>query len=179
MPDETAKPIKIDVGCGKRKLEGYLGVDKLGFEGVDVVMDCGRDRWPWDDGTVDEVRCSHMVEHLDADERIHFANELYRVLKKGGTAQIFVPYWNSPRAYGDLTHKWPPVSEYWFAYLNKEWRTVNAPHNDKYTCDFDPVQPGYLLRSDLQARNQEYQFFAIANFKDAAQDLMATLVKSK
>lgn len=172
---KSAPLLKLDLGCGMNRKQGFLGVDCRKFEGVDVVADL-RQPWPWKDGSVEEVHCSHFVEHLAADERIHFCNELYRVLAPGSTAQIVVPHWNSHRAYGDLTHKWPPVSEMWFAYLNKAWRAVNAPHNDGYTCDFD-ASWGYSLRADLVTRNEEFRQYAVANFKDAAQDIIATLKK--
>lgn len=171
--------VKVDIGCGKAKADGFIGMDTLPFEGVDVVCNAGKDRWPWNDGEVDEIRCSHMLEHLEPEERVHFANEAYRVLKKGGTCQIITPHWCSPRAYGDLTHKWPPVSEWWFAYLNAEWRKVNAPHNQDYLCDFDGGQPGYMLHPAIQARNPEYQQHALSFFKDAAQDMICTLTKNR
>lgn len=167
--------MRLDLGCGKNKQEGYIGVDSRAFEGVDVVADLSK-AWPWQNETVDEVHCSHMVEHLTANERIHFVNELCRVLKKGGKALIITPHWASARAYGDLTHQWPPVAEWWYFYLSKDWRAVNAPHNDLYTCDFDSTW-GYGMRQDLLVRNQEYQQYALNNYKEAAQDLYATLIK--
>ena len=169
--------IKLDLGCGPNKKPGFVGVDIRQFDGVDQVVDL-RGRWPWADSSAEEVYCSHFVEHLTAAERIHFVNELHRVLKPGAPAQIIVPHWNSHRAYGDLTHQWPPVSEMWFFYLSKEWRAVNAPHNDGYTCDFDATW-GYTLRQDLLTRNEEYRQHAVANFKDAAQDIIATLKAKK
>lgn len=169
-------PLKLDLGCGPNKREGFHGVDSREFKGVDQVVDL-RKPWPWKDCSVAEAHSSHFVEHLAATERIHFTNELYRVLVPGGTAQIIVPHWNSHRAYGDLTHQWPPVSEMWFAYLNKSWREANAPHNDGYTCDFDSTW-GYSLRQDLLTRNEEYRNYAVSNFKDAAQDIIATLTKA-
>lgn len=168
--------MKLDLGCGKAKREGFTGVDVLPFEGVDVVCNLGSDRWPWDDDSVDEVNASHFVEHLKPAERFHFANELHRVLKKGGKCQITTPHWSSARAYGDLTHEWPPVCEWWLFYLNKAWRDVNAPHNTAYSCDFDYAY-GYGIRADLTLRNAEYQQYALANFKEAAQDLVATITK--
>lgn len=169
--------MKLDLGCGKAKREGYIGVDSRQFDGVDVVCNLGQDRWPWGDDTVDEAHCSHMVEHLTPSERIHFVNELHRVLKKGGKCQIIVPHWASCRAYGDLTHQWPPVTEFWFGYLNRAWREANAPHGDTYTCDFDTTQPGYTLNPGLVVRASDYQQHALQWFKEAAQDMIATLVK--
>lgn len=176
--------LKLDLGAGQNKREGFLGVDIRKFNGVDVVTDL-RKKWPWPDNSVGEVHCSHFVEHLTAPERIHFVNELYRVLTPGSKATIITPHWASCRAYGDLTHQWPPVSEFWWYYLSKAWRLgteanqfkdANAPHNDGYTCDFDCVW-GYNIRPDIAARNQEYQQYAMANYKEACTDMMATLTK--
>lgn len=172
--ETISEPLRLDLGCGKNKREGFTGVDSIDF-GQDITHDLTKP-WPWADESVDEVHCSHFVEHLKADERIHFVNELYRVLKNGCKAQIIVPHWASCRAYGDLTHQWPPVSEFWFYYLSKEWRDQNAPHNDGYTCDFQATW-GYAMRPDLATRNQEFQQFAMANYKEALTDIIATLVK--
>lgn len=192
----TPKLLKLDLGCGKNKREGFHGVDCREFKGVDQVVNLvapytpsrleeefgtGLPRpqyapWPWDTATVEEAHSSHFVEHLTAAERIHFVNELYRVLIDGGKCTLITPHWASCRAYGDLTHQWPPVSEFWYYYLLKSWREANAPHNDAYTCDFD-VTWGYALRPDLAVRNEEFQQFALANYKEAATDLIATLVK--
>lgn len=167
--------MRLDLGCGKNKKDGFIGVDSRDFEGVDRVVDL-TGPWPWEDASVDEVHCSHFIEHLTAPQRIHFVNELYRVLKPEAKAQIITPHWASTRAYGDLTHQWPPVCEMWFYYLSKDWRAANAPHNDQYTCDFAATW-GYTLHQDLLPRNQEFQMFALTFYKEAAQDIVATLVK--
>jgi hypothetical protein len=168
--------VKLDFGCGKNKREGFLGVDILDFEGVDVKLDIGNDPWPWEDNTVEEAHASHFVEHLTGMQRVHFVNELHRVLVPGAGCLIITPHWASQRAYGDVTHQWPPVSEFWFYYLSEEWRKVNAPHNSFYKCDFE-VTWGHNLRPDIAARNVEYQSYALNNFKEVATDLLATLKK--
>jgi SAM-dependent methyltransferase len=175
-PQELVPPLKLDLGCGTRKREGFTGVDSRQFEGVDVTCDLGRARWPWGDNTVDEAHCSHVVEHLEAAERIHFVNELYRVLKPGAKATIITPHWDSARAYGDLTHKWPPVCEWWFNYLDENWRKNQAPHNDGYTCNF-AVTYGYVTHPMLATRTTEVQQWMLQFYKEAAQDMIATLIK--
>jgi SAM-dependent methyltransferase len=169
------KLLRLDLGCGTKKKDGYIGIDSRQFDGVDQVVDLSQP-WPWADDSVDEVNCAHLIEHLNGEQRIHFVNELYRVLKKGAKAFLSVPHWASQRAYGDLSHQWPPVSEFWFYYLNAEWRKVNAPHNDFYKCDFEATW-GYFMRPDVSARNQEFQQFAMANYKEACMDTIATLAK--
>jgi len=169
--------VKLDLGCGKNKREGFTGVDSRQFDGVDVVHDLSSIPWPWENDSVEEVHCSHFVEHLTAPQRIDFANELCRVLKKGAKAFVITPHWCSARAYGDMTHQWPPVSEWWFLYLNKAWRDANAPHNDRYTCDFDTVASSYSLHPLLLTRVGEVQQEKIMWAKEACQDTFTTIVK--
>jgi hypothetical protein len=172
---EDIGKLKLDLGCGAKKKDGFLGVDVRKFAAVDVVADLTQP-WPWPNWSVGEVFCSHFVEHLDAAERIHFANELYRVLMPGGRATLITPHWASTRAYGDLTHKWPPVAESWYPHLNRRWRQENAPHGDAYDCDFDHSFD-YGVSDALAARPTAEQHFAILNYKEAAQDLIAKLVR--
>lgn len=166
--------LKLDLGCGKNVREGFTGVDIKDF-GQPIKADLTK-TWPWKDGSVDEVWCSHMIEHFTPEERIHFVNELYRVLKPGATCQLIAPHWASCRAYGDMTHKWPPLSEFWFYYLSKEWRAKEAPHETRYECDF-ACQWGYSLHPSLVSRNQEYQTNAVTWWKDAAQDIICNMKK--
>ncbi len=176
--------MKLDLGCGDHKKEGFFGVDTINFPGVDLVLDVGVQIWPWEDGSIEYVYCSHLLEHLATWERVHFANELYRVLQPDGKCQLTCPHWASCRAYGDPTHVWPPVSEFWFYYLDKQWRKENAPHTDfnndirGFKCDLE-VTWGYSMRADVLMRNQEYQNFAMANYKDACLDMIATMGKKK
>ena len=167
--------MKIDFGCGPNKKEGFIGVDSLPFDGkVDIVMDI-REPWPWADDSVEEVHSSHFIEHLDAGERIEFFNKLGRVLKQGATATIIVPHWSSGRAYGDLTHKWPPVADFFWYYLNADWRRANAPHVP-LTCDFDSSW-GFSMAQPWNLRNQETQSFALTHYREVAQDTICTLKK--
>lgn len=174
--------MKIDLGCGPNKKEGHIGLDSIAFPGVDHVINIGEKVWPFEDGSVDEAYASHFLEHLTSPQRVWFFNELHRVLKPGGTAQIITPHWGSCRAYGDPTHQWPPVSEFTYYYLSKEWRAGNAPHTDAehvengFRCDFVATW-GYGMHPAILARNPEYQQFALSWHKEAATDLHAHLTK--
>ena len=176
MSEETT-PVKLNIGAGPNKMEGFISIDTIKFNDDITICNCGTEVWPYEDTSVDEVHCSHMIEHLTAPERIHFINELYRVLKPKAKATIIAPHWASCRAYGDLTHQWPPVSEFWFYYLSKEWRKINAPHST-YSEDVDfEATWGYSMNPAIMVRNPEYQQYAMANFKESIQDLHATLFK--
>ncbi|UOF78259.1 methyltransferase [Caudoviricetes sp.] len=171
------KPLKLDIGCGKNKREGFIGVDILDFPGVDQKVDIRKAPWPWADDSVEEVNCSHFLEHLTAPERIIFFNELYRVCKKDSKTAIVVPHWSSMRAYGDPTHQWPPVVEFFWYYLSKDWRVNNSPHVG-FTCDF-VASWGYSIHPVWQVKSQEVQQFGVNHYREVAQDMIATLVCKK
>lgn len=176
------KEIRLDLGCGPNKRDGHIGIDSIRFPGVDHVLDLGSKRLPYKDGTVTSIWTSHFVEHLTATERCHLFNEAHRVLIPKGQMVMVVPFWGSSRAYGDPTHQWPPIGEMWFYYLNREWRKSNAPHTDKkhwaqgYDCDFDATW-GVAMHPEFAGRSPETQQFAATFYKEAVQDIQATLTK--
>lgn len=94
--------MKLDLGCGPHKQQGFLGVDIRPQPGVDIVADLAG-RWPFDNSSVDEVRASHIFEHLP--EPLHTMEELYRVLKPGAVANLDMPSSNGLGAFQDPTHK--------------------------------------------------------------------------
>lgn len=173
--------MRLDIGCGKNKIkvEGqeWIGVDAIAFDGVDLVHDM-REPWPWDDASVDEVHCSHFLEHLTGQERVHFFNELYRVLKPGAQARIITPHWSHERAYGDPTHQWPPVCSWTYFYLDKGWCEVNAPHAG-YACDFTYVLVGTHDPNDawVAFRNMETKGVLMSRNINTTTDMIATLTK--
>jgi SAM-dependent methyltransferase len=184
--ETTNSLLKLDLGCGTLKKEGYIGVDKFKFPEVDIVVDLGSETWPWEDNSVDDVNCYNFIEHLTNFngkwERVHFFNELFRVLKKEAKANLAFPHWCSTRYYGDPTHC-EPFSEMGFFYLNKKWREENAPHADKkynpngYSCDFESSW-GYSVRQDLLEKDKEFVTHAVNTEKEAAQDIIAILSKN-
>jgi len=170
-----AAPLRLDVGCGKTTPDGWVGIDAIDF-GQKYVHDV-RKGLPFEDNSVDEVRSSHFVEHLTGTERIAFFNDLWRVMKDGATALIITPNWSHSCAYGDPTHQWPPMSQWYPLYLHKEWRAVNAPHAP-YTCHFDHTVAG-SWEATLEAKNMEYRTFAMNNWTNSWRDLICTLTCRK
>jgi hypothetical protein len=134
-------------------------------------------RWPLEGGSVEEIHASHVIEHFTQGQRCFVMNEAHRVLMPGGKMTVIVPHWANNRAYGDPTHQWPPVGEMWFYYLGKKWRDEQAPHtNSMLSCDFDATW-GYSIAPNVQARNQEFQQFALNHYTNAVLDIHATLTK--
>lgn len=180
---EVAQPIRIDLGAGKNPKDGFTGVDAIDFGNGSMICNIGKDRWPWDDSTVDEAHSSHTLEHLtNLDgrfERVHFFNELWRVLKPKAKCTLIVPHCFSVRYYGDPTHC-EAFSEFAFYYLDRAWRLQNAPHTDiqfnpkGYNCDIGATW-GYTLHPTLTTRNAEYVNHAQQFWLESRQDLHAQL----
>lgn len=126
--------------------------------------------------SVDEVTVLHLLPYLKPVERINFINELYRVMKKGAKAQLITPHWCSSRAYADLRFEFPPVAEGWYFNMSAASRAQDPNGDKRYKCDFD-FTIGYGLHQSLVSRNQEYQSNAVSFYKEAAQDLIATIIK--
>ncbi|HEV2316235.1 MAG TPA: class I SAM-dependent methyltransferase [Thermoplasmata archaeon] len=119
----------LDIGCGPNKV-GTVGMDRVGFPGVDVVHDLRKSPWPFPNGSFRRVIARQVLEHLprtgvdDDDLLFDVMRESHRVLVPGGTMQIEVPHedsleaWGSPahqRAFNEDTfaHFLPTRSPYW------------------------------------------------------------------
>ena len=175
---EVSAPLKLNLGSGSTKMDGFTGVDAFPDSGADVIHDLLVYPWPWDDDSVDEIHASHFLEHLSGLERIPFFNELWRVMKVGAQATFITPYWASMRAIQDPTHKWPPVCESFYHYLSKEWRTSQElDHYLGLTCDFQVQAPGYNVGQPWSMRSIEARNFALAYHINVAADLHQVLIK--
>jgi len=89
--------VKLNVGCGKRKLEGYVGLDIKDF-GQEYLCDV-REGLPVD--KCEQIRANHFLEHLTQDEAIKFLNDCH---DKCDELYIEVPHKRGNNAWV-LTHK--------------------------------------------------------------------------
>ncbi len=88
--------MKLDLGCGARKRPGYLGVDRLPLDGVDLVMDLDK-KFILNKNAVTEINCHNVLEHVkDLD---HTMKEIWRVCKPGAIVHITVPHFSGYLAF--------------------------------------------------------------------------------
>lgn len=79
----------VDLGCGRIKLPGFIGVDRFPMPGVDVVVDLDG-RLPFADDSVDLIYASHSLEHIR--NLLPLMREVSRVCKHGAQLCVVAPY---------------------------------------------------------------------------------------
>lgn len=114
----SAKKI-LDVGCGRNKTPGAIGMDYNPRTDADVIHDLGVVPYPFPDDEFDEVISWHVVEHVP--DVMKFMTELYRITKPGGLIKIATPHYSNPDWPTDPTHR-NHLNSYSFQCFNPERR---------------------------------------------------------
>lgn len=112
--------IKLELGCGKSKKDGYIGIDQLDLPGVDLVGDVMPCLQIFPSDSVDEIYSKSFLEHVDDLNGV--ISETIRVLKKDGIHDLYVPHFSNPYYYSDYTHK-KFFGLYTFHYFTNESKT--------------------------------------------------------
>lgn len=138
--------LRLDVGSGDNPKAGFTGVDL--YATAPGIVNAPMDKLPFEDETVDEIFCSHALEHIGKYEVIPTLAEFRRVLKWDGQLTIEVP---------DL--EW--VCRNWLKYKSNDWH-MDAVFGDQST-------PGQYHKTGF-TRNIMYQYLAQAGFVGRAVD---------
>jgi SAM-dependent methyltransferase len=126
--------VKLNLGCGQNRLEGYVNTDREPAVAPDVLMDLEEFPWPFDDDSVDVVVANHVLEHVgaSADVFIGVMQELYRVCRGGAMVHIAVPHPRHNFFLDDPTHVRPitPQMLQLFSKRNcEQWKALGAANS--------------------------------------------------
>ena len=142
--------MRINIGSGIKRFPGFVNVDSDPRCNPDYVMRLGKDTFPFDDDTVDEVIAHHIFEHI-GDGFFDFLKDLYRVCKHEAVIDVHVPHPRHDYFLGDLTHIRPitvenmrPLSKTWCdtqSYITSSWGGLAH----QLGVDFEIVSYEYLL----------------------------------
>ena len=80
----------LEIGPGIEKLYGFETLDIKPGKNIDYVMDCAK-KLPFKNYTFEIIYASHVLEHVPWYMTQHTINEWVRILKKGGSLEIWVP----------------------------------------------------------------------------------------
>ena len=115
--------VRLHLGSAKRRLKGFLNVDREASDGVDLVTDV-KDLSAFADSSVSEIYSSHTLEYFDRDEVRDVLAEWNRVLTPGGKLNVTVPDLNQLiKIYGqakDISRILGPLFGKWHNAINGE-----------------------------------------------------------
>jgi len=80
--------IKLNLGSGDVRFDGFVNVDLY-----DTTADIQADicNTPFHDGTVSEIKCIQVIEHVPYNKSEDIFREIYRLLEPSGFADIETP----------------------------------------------------------------------------------------
>ncbi len=145
--------MKLNLGCGQNRMDGYVNVDKFAACGPDLAWDLECLPWPFEDSSADEVVMRRVLEHLGGtvDGFSAIMQELYRVCTPGATVKLAVPHPRSESYAGDPTHVRPITPAIMLLFSKKknlEWKQLgwpNTPLGLYLDIDFDMIGYDYSL----------------------------------
>lgn len=188
-----SSPLKLNLGCGTRKLPGFVNVDKAPGCDPDLLVDLERFPWPFADDSADHVVLHHTLEHLGAAAETYLGviRELYRVCAPDATIEITVPHPRHDSFLSDPTHVRPitPQGLQLFSKtLNRRWAAEgmsNTPLGLYLDVDFDLVGttfvPAKPWREALEKRRITRQQFdeAVQNLNNVISEIRIVLKARK
>jgi len=107
--------MKLNLGCGNKIKEGFIGIDKIDF-GFNKVVDLEKDKLPFEDNSVDYILANHFIEHLKDVKNC--LNECWRVLKPDGIIEIIVPHGFWEGAFNPVHFQ--TITPAWFGFFKRE-----------------------------------------------------------
>lgn len=93
----------LDIGCGKNKVNGAVGIDMHKTPATDVICDLDKFPYPFQSNIFDKIYLTDVLEHLENTKGV--MEEVHRIAKVGSDVFIRVPHFSSAHAYGDFMHK--------------------------------------------------------------------------
>lgn len=99
---------KLNVGCGRNIIDGWINLDCVNLPGIDIVFDlakCGTTQIPLNENTIEEFLLSHVLEHIE--NPLPLMEDLHRIAKPMALCTIRSPFGSSDDAWEDPSHKRP------------------------------------------------------------------------
>ncbi|MBV9469623.1 MAG: methyltransferase domain-containing protein [Abitibacteriaceae bacterium] len=93
--------MKLNLGCGNKRMPGFIGVDLYPCEAADILCDI-TGRLPFRDSSIDEIYLDNVIEHIRDIPAL--MKEVVRVSKNGAQMTIITPHLTSLSSWRDPTH---------------------------------------------------------------------------
>lgn len=144
--------LKINIGSGYKRYPDFINIDRDPMCSPNFVVDLEKDKLPFDDNSVCEVKARHILEHL-GDGFFHCLQELYRVCEDGAVIDITVPHHRHEYFLNDPTHK-RPITVDGLTLFSKKYNDYCVSIDDGssklghyYNVDFEVIWSDYAYDS--------------------------------
>lgn len=123
--DQESSLKTLDIGCGRHKTPGAVGLDSNPRSDADVIHDLDRVPYPFPDDEFDLIVGNQVIEHVS--DVLAVVAELHRIARPGAVIRLDTPHYSDIASYTDPTHKRHLTTES-FAYF-----TGDRPDFDFYS----------------------------------------------
>jgi len=123
-----------------------------------------------------QKRVNEVDMEAPSDGLIMFMDELYRILKPGGTATFVTPYYQGSIAWQDPTHR-RGITEITYKYFDKQWRHNSKLDHYGIKSDFDVKIKGYDFHKDMTFASEDDRKFAMRAYNNVIISMYAVLTK--
>ena len=150
--------MKLNLGCGFDKREGWLNVDNFAACAPDQVLDIETTPWALETDAFDHVLMKHVLEHVGAEFSVFSAvmRELYRVTAPGGLVEIHVPHVRHDTFWSDPTHvrAFTPLS---FLMMSKRQNRIWMENRANYTMLAFLMEVDFEVETVVQTYEEQWQ----------------------
>lgn len=85
--------MKLNIGCGYNKMEGFFNIDKAKEVNPDKVVDIEKGL-PFEDNSVEYIYCKQVLQHVSPCKLSFVIDEIIRVSKNKAILELIVPFDN-------------------------------------------------------------------------------------
>lgn len=155
---------KLNLGCGFKKLDGFLNIDINPKVEPDKVIDLEKGKLPFKDNSVSHVVAKYVLEYI-GEGFTNLIKEIYRVCESGATVEIMSLNPRHDAFLNDPRHKRPislgvikSLSKKYCSWY-KDFHDGNLGFADEIDVDFEILNQDFQLDEDYVdlARNNKSQ----------------------
>ncbi len=161
--------IRLNLGCGRSPIPGWVNLDSVALPEVDVVADLESGVLPFEDDSVTEIAASHLLEHIR--NSLGLMQELHRIAKPDTRAVFRVPYGASDDADTDPTH----VRRYYWG----SWGYFSQPYYWRadygYRGDWEVEDLVLIVKDEYNGKSWAEVFQAVEERRNVVKEMVATL----
>jgi predicted SAM-dependent methyltransferase len=162
-------PVRLNLGCGRSPLPGWVNVDCVDLPGVDLVVDLEKTSLPYADDSVTEIEANHVLERVR--NALGFMQELHRVARPDAVATFRVPYGSSDDADEDPTH----VRRYFW----ESWSYFSQPYYWRadygYRGDWEVEEIVLTVDAELTGLSWEAAFHVVQRQRNVVKEMLVRL----